>query len=543
MSRSVASAVASLASLAALAAVVALGLGGGRVHADSTPPAAPAAPAALSAMRDGFDHYLHDRDIAVSGAEPVPCTQCHAMKSGLLVGVPGHADCFGTCHGPSPARATGTPLVIADDALRICLACHSAASLRSATPTRASLAPDYPPYARFQDFALEAPHQVHAAITCTSCHPQRDPGPRRSRRPAPDRARAPHQRCAGCHDGSATPGHATAMSACTQCHSPASGVPEPLAMVRTRDTQIFVTSTFSHGKHAARGGAGAECTSCHAAVRASNDRQLPRPPMLACGASGCHDGAAAFAVTGPCRKCHQDVPPGKFTVARPQTRFAHASPAHAGAGLACSACHTLSARGEPLPPTHAPCATCHATDFAARVPSTCGACHNGTEPWRRLEPDRARRDRTELGIAIDHTLHPGPCSRCHVANPVTGELALAPGHGACSGAGCHTAAGPVAPLITGCDGCHRLGLADARAAARAAATWSVRATFAHGAHARDAAGAAVPCATCHVDLTGPTPLELATPPKRTCAPCHDGTRAFKLTGTGCTRCHTRTASP
>jgi hypothetical protein len=65
----------------------------------------------------------------------------------------------------------------------------------------------------------------------------------------------------------------------------------------------------------------------------------------------------------------------------------------------------------------------------------------------------------------------------------------------------------------------------------------VRTTFDHASHARASGGTALACETCHVDLHAADVLALPTPPKATCAPCHDGTAAFKLTGTACTRCH------
>jgi c(7)-type cytochrome triheme protein len=65
----------------------------------------------------------------------------------------------------------------------------------------------------------------------------------------------------------------------------------------------------------------------------------------------------------------------------------------------------------------------------------------------------------------------------------------------------------------------------------------VRRTFDHARHARGGDGLPLRCDACHVDLRGADVTALATPPKPTCAPCHDGTAAFKLTGTQCTRCH------
>ena len=58
----------------------------------------------------------------------------------------------------------------------------------------------------------------------------------------------------------------------------------------------------------------------------------------------------------------------------------------------------------------------------------------------------------------------------------------------------------------------------------------------HAFHARTG-GQPLACATCHGDLRGADATALPTPGKATCAPCHDGTTAFKLTGTHCARCH------
>ena len=61
---------------------------------------------------------------------------------------------------------------------------------------------------------------------------------------------------------------------------------------------------------------------------------------------------------------------------------------------------------------------------------------------------------------------------------------------------------------------------------------AVRRAFEHAAHP----GA---CTSCHTDLHGDDVVKLAVPAKATCASCHEGKTAFKLTGTTCTRCHTR----
>ena len=83
--------------------------------------------------------------------------------------------------------------------------------------------------------------------------------------------------------------------------------------------------------------------------------------------------------------------------------------------------------------------------------------------------------------------------------------------------------------------------AAARERAREAAPWSVRRAFDHGTHQKTPDHEDLACSTCHVDVSGKL-LEMATPTKATCLPCHDsGKAAFKLTGTTCTRCHASSA--
>ncbi|HEY0253496.1 MAG TPA: hypothetical protein VGC41_18305, partial [Kofleriaceae bacterium] len=61
---------------------------------------------ALAAPATGFDHTTHARDVDVSAKPAIACTQCHEQKAGRLVGRPGHAACFGSCHGPAPTATS-----------------------------------------------------------------------------------------------------------------------------------------------------------------------------------------------------------------------------------------------------------------------------------------------------------------------------------------------------------------------------------------------------------------------------------------------------
>jgi c(7)-type cytochrome triheme protein len=325
------------------------------------------------------------------------------------------------------------------------------------------------------------------------------------------------------------------MATCTGCHARAIGLPQRPALAIPRDT---VTATFSHPAHAARSPAGKDCLQCHADVRAADDSALPRPTMQTCATASCHDGKAAFATTVACTRCHAKAP-DRFEVARPTSRFLHVGfHAEAVANRPCGACHALGPRGDTLVASHDACVECHAKDFAARRPQICGACHNATEPWRALVPDRAPADRTEFGATLDHTKHTQDCKRCHTLRTRSAQLRPARGHASCTGAGCHASKSGPAPTLETCAGCHRAGLAAAREQARLRAPWSVRASFDHSTHTKDGEAKPLPCTSCHTTLPGADLVSLPTPAKGRCAPCHDaGKSAFKLTGTTCSRCH------
>jgi len=468
-----------------------------------------AEPVAPSPTAIGFDHLLHDRNVVVSGGESPPCARCHPMQGGALVGRPAHAACFGACHGalPRPGERAG-------DRLKVCTSCHAEAVV--VAPGARAAPVHYPPYRLERDFALGVGHKRHKAVACAQCHAGKQP--------------ATHARCAGCHDGGAAAGHGPAMTACSGCHAPAVGAPTP---PRIFHSEVNVGGAFSHARHAARGGDGARCASCHRAVLATDDNILPAPAADTCAAARCHDGAAAFGLTASCTRCHLAPTVPGFKVERPADRYSHAT--HAELKQPCAACHPLSRSGEVAVVGHAPCAPCHAEDFGRREPKICGACHNGTEPWRPLVADRAPPDRTEFGATLDHARHAGACTTCHALTTAATQLRPPRGHRACSARGCHGVTGGPAPRLGACEGCHRRGLVLDRQAARLAAPWSVRSKFDHRTHG--ARSGAQPCAACHVDLRGGDVASLATPPKATCAPCHDGTTAFKLTGTTCTRCH------
>ena len=434
----------------------------------------------------GFAHRIHDLKLTTAGTESLPCGSCHPLAGGRLVGKPGHATCFtAACHAPKPTAG------------KVCEVCHAASAL--AQP-RAKPPVFYPPYAIDRDFRVQLGHASHASAPCTTCHLPR---------PA-----APHARCLGCHDGKAT----FAMATCEPCHAAASGDPKPPEL---GPTMYSMKSSFSHSKHATRGPAGAACATCHAALAKSNDQFLPRPTAATCAASGCHDGAGGFAITEACTRCHVD--PATAVVRMPVVRYRHALHAK----LPCATCHKV-AGNEVTSTGHAACVGCHAAEFGSPGPRICLACHSSIEPWRHLVVDRLPPPASEFGADLAHGKHDRPCAECHSLDTATHELRPPRGHGACSG--CHLATTGPAPHLDDCAACHTAGLQSARDITRRGAAWSVRQRFHHRTHT-------APCTTCHVDMSAASIADLATPPKATCAGCHEGRTAFKLTGTTCTRCH------
>jgi c(7)-type cytochrome triheme protein len=472
----------------------------------------------------GFDHVIHARDVDVKGKQAIDCTHCHAEKQGKLVGKPTHATCFGQCHGPLPAKPARGAKIAAGDRTRLCQSCHSDAQL--ASKFTGKLPASYPPYTLDPDFSITFGHKLHTAVTCASCHDVRDKA-----------KKAPvHSRCAGCHDGSGAQGRGPAMTKCTSCHPAGVGKLQPPELAVVKDS---VESSFSHAKHAGRGPLGKDCGTCHGAIRETDDSQLPRPTVKSCAVSGCHDTKAAFPTTAACSRCHDRTPTERFEVHRPTTRFSHRGDhEQLVKSTTCVTCHPLLPSGEVRVVGHGPCVECHTDDFGARKPLICGACHNGTEPWRKLVADRAPPSQTEFGASLDHAKHKADCATCHTLRTGSSELRTSRGHHACTGKGCHENKGGPTPSLTECASCHRIGLSMERITTRLKAPWSVRDSFQHATHRTTQNGNELSCTSCHSDLKGNDLLALPTPKKAACVLCHDTNKqAFKVTGTDCKRCH------
>lgn len=486
----------------------------------------------------GYDHVIHDGYVEVKGIDAPGCEHCHALDRRQQPVQPGHAACFGSsCHvmprgGVAPAPAT------------LCLACHDTA--RPGKGARAHWAGE-----ASRDFGLTFPHDRHGPPShaagragCLDCHvapsAKAAPAPAKKKPALPPGA---HDRCVGCH-GAAAPAPPApsapapfAMVECARCHRSIAGRFVAPAQL---DSPYGVGAGFSHDAHLARqaGPPATRCLACHAQVEATAGAQIPAPSMATC--ESCHDGKQAFAALGNrCRNCH--VRGTALPAAEPPRLFDHRQHIAAGAPARCESCHALDATFTPRPVEHAACADarCHAGEFRTRTPRICGGCHVGSEPWRPLRADAARREHSEFGAEYSHRTHgarPGPaCAECHTG--VRGGLPMRLGraHASCAGDACHTRS---APRLADCASCHQLGVLPDRDDRRAASRWSVAARFDHAAHDRDVLDQPVQCLSCHVGvLDARRVAEIPVPRKAVCAGCHDGVLGFKMTGHACGRCH------
>ncbi len=91
-----------------------------------------------------------------------------------------------------------------------------------------------------------------------------------------------------------------------------------------------------------------------------------------------------------------------------------------------------------------------------------------------------------------------------------------------------------------CGDCHALG-ADVKR--RMPSEWSVARLYDHTEHGRDPrmkSKGETKCQTCHEGVAEADSLAVVVPPTmKSCDGCHDGGHAFKTTGFGCYRCHSR----
>jgi len=229
--------------------------------------------------------------------------------------------------------------------------------------------------------------------------------------------------------------------------------------------------------------------------------------------------------------------PPASSVAQDRSKFVHSNPTHQR--MPCLLCHTRndnSARvGFPGRAGHAPCAGCHAVDFAGNTSPMCTICHTdtGMKKFPGLKTFSAR---------FDHGRHQRVnCSVCH--KPASRGVAYsipsdAGAHTTCFE--CHTASS--AQTMSSCNVCHQPGKPNWTS------EWarSFKINFSHARHTR---GTGMSCASCHTlrageprgrQVTEPQPsMHFAPAGSLSCGGCHNGTKAFGANEfSNCKRCHT-----
>jgi c(7)-type cytochrome triheme protein len=224
------------------------------------------------------------------------------------------------------------------------------------------------------------------------------------------------------------------------------------------------------------------------------------------------------------------------------SKFKHDNQNHSR--LPCLLCHRRETN-EPRPAmpgaeNHAPCAGCHAKEFANSGHQICTICHTNAQagtvkPFPRL---------SSFGMRFDHARHQRTsCASCH--RPLRGGVALSiptgfNAHTNCFG--CHTPRAQSSGRdISSCGTCHQLG----RTARASTAAPAFRVGFSHAKHDRSEG---LSCNACHriqagrAQVSAPQPLHHHAAPRAfSCMSCHNGKRAFGGDDFSmCKRCHTGT---
>lgn len=227
------------------------------------------------------------------------------------------------------------------------------------------------------------------------------------------------------------------------------------------------------------------------------------------------------------------------------SKFKHDNPNHSR--LPCLLCHRreTDAPRPALPGAadHAPCAGCHAKEFANAGHQICTICHTDAQagtvkPFPRL---------ASFGTRFDHGRHLNlgslGCASCH--RPMRGGVALSipvgfNAHSNCFG--CHKPrAQSEGRDISSCGTCHQLG----RTARWSTSAAAFRVGFSHAKHDRSEG---LNCNQCHrvqagrAQVSAPQPLHHHAGARAfSCMSCHNGKRAFGGDDFSvCTRCHTGT---
>ncbi len=370
-----------------------------------------------------------------------------------------------------------------------CLSCHTSLEFKKAETQCMSCHDD--------------PHRGEMGTVCASCHTSRS-----------FVDRGPMMRAHALTRFPLTGGHITVD--CEKCHTPAAQGQMQFVGTATECRACHMEQfTATTAPNHVTGAFPTACMSCHTTVAwktASFDHDRTAFPLTgahrAASCVACHTSGEYTRIDTSCQSCHQ-------------ADYGRASPPHAAAGFApsaCVSCHTTAtwsgaqfdhnATQFPLTGAHmdAACMACHSDDVFNGKSSDCSACHM---------PDYRATTSPPHGTS---TFPPSACATCHTTTKWT---AAAFDHNVTRFAltGAH--------LNTACLSCHASGVY---------------------------AGTSSDCQTCHEsDYARATPPHDATAfPRSACASCHtttmwsggafDHSRTdFALTGAhvdaACMACH------
>ncbi|NVN99599.1 MAG: cytochrome c3 family protein [Geobacteraceae bacterium] len=324
---------------------------------------------------------------------------------------------------------------------------------------------------------------------------------------------------------------------CGQCHNKvqAFGLSECGTCHLTKEISIkipdFGTVIFSHKFHLAL----FSCTDCHVKLfKADGTNQHVTMKEMERGVScgGCHDGKAAFSVTGSCTKCHAV----KDITFDADALFNHKF--HLDAGFQCTQCHSQLFVAGPNSKrylmrdmeTGRSCGGCHNSRDAFSVKGDCQKCHLGL-------PDVSF---TKVPAKFSHKIHTDTVKKMYVCTDCHSGI-FTGGKGSrrynmeqmdkdLSCGACHDA--NIAFSVNGsCDRCHSttkniiFNLPNAG-----------KVEFSHSFHT-----AVYKCDDCHnrIFKTGVQrkSFSMAQMEKgKSCGACHDGKTAFSV-AKDCSKCH------
>jgi hypothetical protein len=464
-----------------------------------------------------YSHVGHASKLEAKGKRELACKSCHQLRasdlSPIAPGKNNHKPCT-DCHGPTEF-ARGPK----------CLTCHS--NVRGFKPGK----PWFPPYLSPGEFHIAFPHAKHvgqgqAADNCGGCHAKEEG------KPTSASGGRSHGACGVCHARDVKPD----MNDCAACHQP--GLAPQVAHPAEQPSDYRVTAKFDHASHAQKvtaRGLKPSCASCHIGLGA---QETPgRPNMQVC--EGCHDGKTAFDARGTrCDRCHATPPNAHLSAMPAKALFRHQPHQQLGVHVEqCTLCHGVGMDWKAVQAghnQHQPCQGCHAGEFRMRDQPICLTCHERNDPFapNPLRPPHENTSTSEWRLGdVPHPPHLAagvPCVTCHQKE--AGQRAQNGGHSLCGQ--CHKD-GAKTPLSS-CGACH-VSVTVPRAAT-VARPWSTRARFPHDERHRGEK-----CESCH---TKPGAPDLTAPSMQFCADrCHDGTRAFKVSGFQCARCHSTVARP